>query len=106
MVPSAAFGQFGEVGYLLRTVGALLILGLIMGFSPTTFGIEIGELEHADKVRLRVLAIVVGVALAATILAALFLVVSPDTLDSLWTGEVRTIVEQRWLDAVESSPKR
>jgi hypothetical protein len=99
MVPSAGFGQFGEVGYLLRTVGALLILGLIMGFSPTTFGIEIGELEHADKVRLRVLAIVVGVALAATILAALFLVVSPDTLDSLWTGEVRTIVEQRWLDA-------
>jgi hypothetical protein len=103
MVSSAAFGQFGEVGYLLRTVGALLILGLVMGFSPTTFGIEIGELEHAKKhaneVRLRVMVIVVGVALAATILAALFLVVSPDTLHSLWTGKVRTIVEQRWLDA-------
>ena len=69
MVSFAAFGQFGEVGYLLRTVGALLILGLIMGFSPTTFGIEIGELEHAkehtNEVRLRVMVIVVGVALAA-----------------------------------------
>ena len=100
MVSSAAFG---EVSYLLRTVGALLVLGFVMGFSPTTFGIEIGELEHAkertNEVRLRVMVIVVGVALAATILAALFLVVSPDTLHSLWTGKVRTIVQQRWFDA-------
>lgn len=98
MVSSAAFG-FDDVGHLLRTVGALLVLGLVMGFSPTTFGIELGQLEHASHLRRRVRVIVVGVALAATSLAALFLVVSPNALHSLWTGEVRTLIEQRWLDA-------
>ena len=53
MVSSAAFGQFGEVGYLLRTVGALLVLGFVMAFSPTTFGIEIGELSTQKSTQTR-----------------------------------------------------
>lgn len=93
-----AYALLGDVTHGLRVAGSLLGLGLIMGFSPTTYGIEVGTIEHAHQARLRVLVIAGAVALAATLLAALFLVVSPNTIEALWTGEVRTIIEQRWFD--------
>lgn len=70
-----------------------------MAFSPTTFGIEITSLEQRQQARPRVLVIAVAVALAASIVAAHFLMVSPNTVHALWTGDLRDLTQQHWLDA-------
>ena len=44
----------GTAGHLLRVAALLLGLGLFMAFSPTSFGIEIGAVERADRARRRV----------------------------------------------------
>lgn len=92
-------GLLGDAGHLARAVGGLLVLGMALAFSPTTFGIEIGAVEDGRRTRARVIVIAAAVALAATLLAVLFVLVSPNTLHALWTGRVRTILTQRWFDA-------
>jgi hypothetical protein len=92
-------GLFGNLGHVLRAAGALFGLGIVIAFSPTTLGIEIEVLEQPRASRRAVLIIAGSVGAAATLLAGVFLVVSPDTLHALWSGQVRTIASQRWFDA-------
>lgn len=87
------------VGHLLSSIGVLFMLGLTMAFSPTVFGIEIGAVRQSKLPGLTVAVIAGAVAVASTLLTVLLLAVSPNTLHTLWTGEVETIVSQRWLDA-------
>ena len=88
-----------DLGHLIRVVASLIGLGLVMAFSPTTFGIEIGTLDRPGTARRQVAVIAGAVAGAATLLAVIFLVVSPNTLAALTTGRVRSLLLQRWLDA-------
>jgi hypothetical protein len=57
MYMTLAVTVFGEAGEVLRTVLTLLVLGLVMAFSPSTFGIELDAIGHAPKVRRRVLVV-------------------------------------------------
>lgn len=61
---------------------------------------EIDVLDQRRRARRQVLVIAAGVATAATLMGLLFLVVSPNTLHALWTGHVRTLLLQRWLDGL------
>ncbi|MBA8793000.1 hypothetical protein FHX74_000594 [Friedmanniella endophytica] len=99
MHPLDLAAVLGGVGRLVQVVLALFGLGLVTAFSPTTFGIEIGVLERARRARLQLLMIILGACAGATLLAALFAVASPQALNTLWTGQVRALIGQRWFDA-------
>jgi uncharacterized membrane protein (DUF485 family) len=83
----------------VSVTGGLFLFGLLMAISPTTFGIEFDVEAHTPTSRRFVRIIAASVAAGATVLAVLFLLVSPNAIHAVLNGEVRTILAQRWLDA-------
>lgn len=81
-------------------VAGLLGLGLVMGFSPTLYGIVLHLLtRRAAPLRL-VIAVTAGMAAASTVLLLAFHSVDPETLIATWRGRVTAILLQRSVDLV------
>lgn len=100
MTPAEATNVVGDARHSLAAMAALFGFGLAVAFSPTNFGLQIDALERPGP-RWRPVALIAGgTATAATAVAVLFLVVSPNTLHTLWTGHVRALMLQNWLDAL------
>ena len=83
---------------MVEALLSLLGLGLVMAFSPTTFGIELRTARGRSTTWRRVAVVTVGVVLAATVLAGLMSVFGAVLLSALPKDALRHLLTLRWLD--------
>ena len=83
---------------MVQALLTLLGLGLVMAFSPTTFGIELRAARDRSTIWRRVAVVTIGVVLAATVLAGVMSVFGAVLLSALSKDGLRHLLTLRWLD--------
>lgn len=84
----------------IATVTSLLVLGLVMGFSPTLYGICLAYLVQGAPGRRAVAWISLGLAIGCTLLFIVYQFVDGTIVSTYLSSGVRAIVMQRWVDLV------
>ncbi|WP_204912106.1 hypothetical protein [Microlunatus spumicola] len=85
---------------MVQALVVLLGLGLVMAFSPTTFGIELRTARDTSTVWRRVAVVTLGVVLAAVVLAGVTVAFGTVLLSALSRDGLRHLLTLRWLDLV------
>lgn len=87
-----------DLVHAVSSVVSLLGLGLVMGFSPTLYGLLVHLLTRSAQARRSILYMACGLAVGATALVLLFRVVDPETLTTALRGRVDELLVRRGVD--------
>lgn len=88
------------MGAVWAAVGSMIGLGLLMGFSPTTYALVVHLLTVARRPGRSVAWICVGLAAIATVMLVIFHVVDPDRLTALFRARASALLIRRGVDLV------
>ncbi|SPF67751.1 Glycolipid exporter Gap/Sap [Propionibacterium ruminifibrarum] len=88
------------MGAVWAAAGSMIGLGLLMGFSPTTYALVVHLLTVARRPGRSVAWICVGLAAIATVMLVLFHFVDPDRLTDLFRARASALLIRRGVDLV------
>lgn len=89
-----------NLAHLAGAIPYMLVLGIIMSFSPSTYGITIHTLVKDKDAFFAVRWIAIGVAAASTLLIIIFTPLNPTELIETFKGSVSKILLQQWVDRI------
>lgn len=92
-----------EVAQILSASLSLIGLGLVMGFSPTLYGLALHILTHSSQARREIRWLTAGIAVGASALFLIFRVVDPETLAAGLRGHVDELLVRRSVDIAAGS---
>ncbi|SYZ34001.1 Protein of uncharacterised function (DUF2910) [Propionibacterium australiense] len=88
------------MGAVWAAAGSMIGLGLLMGFSPTTYALVVHLLTVARRPGRSVAWICVGLAAIATVMLVVFHFVDPDRLTELFRARASALLIRRGVDLV------
>lgn len=89
-----------EIAAVVAATPMLLGLGLVVGFSPTLYGVSLRVLTRASRPEPPIAALAAGLAVGSTVMLLVFRTVDPNTWIDAARSDIEAVLIRRAVDLV------